>query len=485
MMLNIETIDAIKLTLARQKLVNYAKYVKPKLKLKKFHRDYYHILDLFAHGFIKRLIITMAPQHGKSEGSSRLLPSYVFGIDPNKKIFIGSYSAGLAQDFNRDCQRIMTTRAYHELFPETQLNSSNVVTLSSSYLRNSNVFEIVNAEGSLRVAGRKGGISGRTVDIAILDDLYKDYEEGNSPIIREAAWNWYVSAVKTRLHNNSQVLIVFTRWNEDDIIGRLEKTEKVVTITSLDQLKDVPEDAWVKINFEAIKVSEPTELDPREKGEALWPEMHDLQGLLAQQALDSFQFDCLYQGNPASKEGQLYGIFQTYDSLPRIIVKRGNYTDTADEGDDYLCSICYIKASGDKNVYVTDVLYTQEPMEKTEGYMATMIERNDTRDTLVESNNGGKGFARAVRSKCPKRTIRWFHQGGNKESRILTYSSTVVNNIIFPSDWAIRWPEFYKHVTTYKRMFAANKYNDAEDCLTGIAEKEILPAKSKGIKRKN
>jgi predicted phage terminase large subunit-like protein len=484
-MVSVDTIEGIKVALARKKLANYAKYVKPKLKLKKFHRDYYLILDMFAHGLIEKLIVTMAPQHGKSEGSSRLLPSYMLGLDNNKRIAIGSYSASLAQDFNRDCQRLITSEPYQDLFPDTRLNSSNVVTLSNNYLRNSNVFECVDAEGSLRTVGRGGGITGKTVDVFILDDVYKDYKEGNSPIIREAAWNWYVSAVKTRLHNNSQVLIVFTRWNEDDIIGRLEKTEKVITITSLDQLKDIPKGAWVKINFEAIKVGEPTPLDPRKIGEALWPEMHDLQGLLAQQALDNFQFDCLYQGNPASKEGTLYGDFKTYDILPKIIVKRGNYTDTADEGEDYLCSICYVKASGDKNVYVTDILYTQESMEKTEGYMVTMIERNDTRDTLVESNNGGKGFARAVRGKCPKRTIRWFHQGGNKESRILTYSSTVVNNIIFPSDWAIRWPEFYKHVTTYKRMFAANKYNDAEDCLTGIAEKEVLPAKSKGIKRKN
>jgi predicted phage terminase large subunit-like protein len=484
-MLNVSTLEEIKITLARQKMVNYAKYVKPKLKLKKYHQDYYHILDLFAHGIIKRLIVSMPPQHGKSEGSSRLLPPYIHGLYPDKKIFIGSYSAGLAMDFNRDCQRIIASNAYQDLFPETQINTSNVSTQSNSYLRNANVFEIVNHEGSLRVAGRKGGIAGRTVDVAILDDLYKDYEEGNSPIVRESAWNWYISAIKTRLHNDSQVLIVFTRWNEDDIIGRLEKTEKVITITSLDQIKDVPEGAWIKINFEAIKVSEPTELDPRKKGEALWPEWHDIQSLLAQQALDTFQFDCLYQGNPGSKQGMLYGNFSTYEQLPKIIIKKGNYTDTADEGEDYLSSICYVKASGDPKIYVTDILYSQESMEKTEGYMATMLKRNDTRDTLIESNNGGKGFARAVRAKCPGRTIRWFHQGKNKESRILTNSSTVVNNIVFPSDWAIRWPEFYKHVTTYKRMFAANKFNDAEDCLTGIAEKEVLIGVPKGIKRAN
>jgi predicted phage terminase large subunit-like protein len=484
-MVDVDTLESIKVTLARKKLVNYAKYVKPKLRLKKFHKDYYAILDMFAHGLLKRLIITMPPQHGKSEGSSRLLPSYMLGIDPNKRIAIGSYAKSLASDFNRDNQRIITSEEYQRLFPETQLSQSNVVTLSNNYLRNSDIFEIVNYTGNLRTVGRGGGISGKTVDVAILDDVYKDYEEGNSPTIREAAWNWYLSAIQTRLHNDSQVLIVFTRWNEDDIIGRIEKIEKVVTITSLDQIKDVPEDAWIKINFEAIKTGEETDLDPRKKGEALWPEMHNIQNLLAQQALDTFKFDCLYQGQPDSKEGQLYKSFRTYDRLPAIIIKRANYTDTADEGEDYLCSICYIKASGDPNIYVTDVLFTQESMETTEGYVTMMIERNDTRDTLIESNNGGRGFARAIKKALPKRHIEWFHQGGNKESRILTYSSTVNNQIIFPSDWAVRWPEFHKQVTTYKRLFAANKFDDPEDTLTGIVEKETLPGKSRGIKRRN
>jgi predicted phage terminase large subunit-like protein len=484
-MVDIDTLESIKVTLAREKLVNYAKYVKPKLRLKKFHRDYYTILDMFAHGLLKRLIITMPPQHGKSEGSSRLLPSYMLGIDPNKRIAIGSYAKSLASDFNRDNQRIITSEEYQRLFPETQLSQSNVVTLSSNYLRNSDVFEIVNATGNLRTVGRGGGISGKTVDVAILDDVYKDYEEGNSPTIREAAWNWYLSAIQTRLHNDSQVLIVFTRWNEDDIIGRIEKIEKVITITSLEELKDIPEGAWIKINFEAIKTGEPTDLDPRKKGEALWPEMHNIQKLLAQQALDTFKFDCLYQGSPDSKEGQLYKPFKTYDRLPAIIIKRANYTDTADEGEDYLCSICYVKASGDPYIYVTDVLFTQESMETTEGYVTMMLERNDTRDTLIESNNGGRGFARAVKKALPKRHIEWFHQGGNKESRILTYSSTVNSQIIFPSDWAVRWPEFYNHVTKYKRLFSANKFDDAEDTLTGIIEKEVLPGKSRGLKRRN
>lgn len=107
------------------------------------------------------------------------------------------------------------------------MNESNVVTVSDNYLRNSEEFEIVNKKGGLKAVGRGGALTGNAVDVMIMDDIYKDYAESNSPIIREAAWDWYTTVVKTRLHNDSQELIVFTRWHEDDLIGRLEKKKKL------------------------------------------------------------------------------------------------------------------------------------------------------------------------------------------------------------------------------------------------------------------
>lgn len=150
----------------------------------------------------------------------------MLGLDPDKKICIGSYAATIARDFNRDVQRIIDTANYRDLFPETYLNGSNVVTMANTYLRNSDVIEMVGHKGSLRVVGRGGSLTSKTVDVSILDDVYKDYAEGNSPIVRNAAWKWYTTVVRTRLHNDSQELIVFTRWHDDDLIGRIEKAGK-------------------------------------------------------------------------------------------------------------------------------------------------------------------------------------------------------------------------------------------------------------------
>lgn len=433
------------------------------------------MLNRFAKGEIKKLIITVPPQHGKSEGSTRRLPAYMLGEDPNKRIGIASYSTPFARKFNRDIQRIIDTPEYVEIFPDTILNSSNVVTVSSSYLRNSDEFEIVGYKGSLKAVGRGGALTGNSIDIMIMDDLYKDYMEGNSPVIRENVWDWYTTVVKTRLHNHSQELIVFTRWHEDDLIGRIEKTEQVIDIKSIEELKNIPKGAWIKINYEAIKSGEPIEIDSRKAGEALYPQKHDIEKLTDTRNLDPEKFNCLYQGDPRSKEGLLYSEFKTYSELPDIKIVK-NYTDTADSGEDYLCSICYGEPldPNDRNLYVIDLLYTPLSIEHTEPDTMNLLNKNQVKEADFESNNGGRSFAVHVQ-KHTSCHISWFHQSKNKEARIISNAAEVNKRIVFPQRWSIEWPEFYEHVTGFKKMFKANKQDGAPDVLTGIIEKNELP----------
>lgn len=438
--------------------------------------------------------IDLIPTHN-SEGSSRKLPSFMLGLDPDKKIAIGSYSTSFARDFNRDIQKIIDTPQYNELFPETYLSRSSKVSYASVYQRNSDVIECVGHTGSLRVVGRGGPLTGKPVDIMILDDVYKDYQEANSPVIREAAWKWYTTVVKSRLHNNSQELIVFTRWHSDDIVGRIEKSEKIIDIHTWADIRNIPSGAWVRINFEAIKTSEKTEIDPREIGQELWPQRHSLENLLSKRKLDKVQFDCLYQGAPGSAVGKLYSIFRTYIDWKDwgALIAKGNYTDCADEGTDYLCSINYMKimsrhARNEHGkpiifILVTDVIFTDKPIEETTISVPMMMNREATQYAYIESNNGGKAFAKIIEPKTTAQ-VYWFTQSANKESRIITNAGLVTYHIIMPHDWETRFPEFYKNVTDFLRNFSANAHDDGPDALTGIIEKEIL-SDDVGIEQKN
>lgn len=474
-----QLIKSIQTELARRHLLQFTNYTYKKFQITPFHEVYYEVLNRFAHKEIKRLIITVPPQHGKSEGSTRRLPAYIFGLMPDTKIAIGSYNTTFARKFNRDIQRIIDDENYINVFPKTALNSSNFITTSSNHLRNTDEFEIVNHAGSLKALGRGGALTGNEVDVMIMDDLYKDYAEGNSPIIRDSVWDWYTSVVKTRLHNDSQELIVFTRWHEDDLIGRLEKREEVITIESLDDIEDINPRSWVKINFEAIKTGESTDIDPRTEGEALWPEKHSLEKLQDTRLLDPENFNCLYQGNPQSKEGLLYSKgFKTYSELPKLKIIK-NYTDTADSGSDYLFSLVYGEAldNTDNHKYVIDVLYTKEGMEHTETKTADLLNRNRVNEAIFESNNGGRYFATNVQ-KHTNTVIDWFYQSKNKESRIYSNAASVMDKVVFPSDWHIRWADLYDHLTNYKKIFKANKYDDCADVVTGIVESEVTEVTS-------
>lgn len=450
--------------------LDFASEVYPFLEFETFHRTYYRVLEAFARGRIRRLIVTMPPQHGKSVGATTLLPAYLLGLDPDLRVAIASYSGALASKFNRRVQRILDSPEYGALFPATTIKQGS---RPLSYIRTADEVEIIDHRGGLLSVGREGSLTGNRVDCFILDDLYKDALEANSPLIRSNCWEWYTSVVRTRMHNTSRELIVFTRWHEEDLIGTLLQREPVVELRRWDQLDDLPPGCWLHLNFEALKCSPPTELDPRGEGEALWPALHGEELLLAKRRLDPLQFEAMYQGRPSPREGLLYGAnFAEYDELPREIVRRANYTDTADTGDDYLCSVSYA-VDADGAIYVTDLVYSRDPMELTEPQVAELLLRSSVRQALVESNNGGRGFARAVQARAPDVRVVWFHQTGNKEARILSNAATALHLLRFPRGWSRRWPELYAHLTTYRRQFRANRWHDAPDVLTGIVEHEV------------
>ncbi len=454
---------------AKKHLWDFTKYNLESFESTLFHKNYYKILQAFIDGKIKRLIVSVPPQHGKTLAASEMLPANMLGRNPNLRIAIGSYSTTQARKFNRRVQRAINDPKYANIYPDTVLNDSQENRKGTNYIQTADEFEVVGKEGSLKVVGRGGPLTGNPVDIMIMDDMYKDHQEGNSPIIREAVWEWYTSVVKTRLHNNSQELIVFTRWHEDDLIGRISEKANVVDINSLDDLEGLDQHTWAKVNFEAIKESEPTEIDPRQIGEALWPERHSIEKLEQTKQLSIENFNCLYQGNPTSSEGLLYGSFETYSETPKFQQVK-NYTDTSDGGGDVFCSVSYGISNG--KYYVIDVLYTEKGMEYTEKYLPQRLIENNVKTCDIESNNGGKGFGRviqqAVQGRC---AVRMFHQSQNKESRIFSNSNIVTQSILMPSDWEIRWPQFYNDIKYFKRIFKSNKQDGGPDVLTGIIEK--------------
>ena len=452
----------------QENLLSFTRHTLPSFAPAPFHIAYYEVLTRFAMGEIKKLMITMPPQHGKSEGATRRLPAFVLGQDPDKRIAIVSYNAIKARKFNRELQRIMDDDRYYELFPQTllagQASYQEQGRRSRNYARNSDECEIVGYQGSFKTIGVGGSLTGEPVDMLIMDDLYKDASSAWSPVIRQNVADWYDTVASTRLHNDSQQLLVFTRWHMEDLAGRLLEQEGVYDPIENPQ-------GWLLVSFPAIQNRPPSEQDPRAEGEPLWPERHSLEKLLEIKGRSPTVFESLYQQNPQPSQGLMYEEFTCYTDLPSRSYSVA-YIDAADSGADYLCALFY-KEAEDGN-YITDVLYTKDPMEVTETTLTYMLQQHQVERCHIESNNGGNLFVSNLQQRLwdtGNRLTRFnpFHQNQNKTARIFAASASVQKLIKMPLDWKKRFPKFARDLTGYLRV-GTNAHDDAPDALTGSIE---------------
>ena len=452
----------------QENLLSFTRHTLPSFAPAPFHIAYYEVLTRFAMGEIKKLMITMPPQHGKSEGATRRLPAFVLGQDPDKRIAIVSYNAIKARKFNRELQRIMDDDRYYELFPQTllagQASYQKQGRRSRNYARNSDECEIVGYQGSFKTIGVGGSLTGEPVDMLIMDDLYKDASSAWSPVIRQNVADWYDTVASTRLHNDSQQLLVFTRWHMEDLAGRLLEQEGIYDPIENPQ-------GWLLVSFPAIQNRPPSEQDPRAEGEPLWPERHSLEKLLEIKGRSPTVFESLYQQNPQPSQGLMYEEFNCYTDLPSRSYSVA-YIDAADSGADYLCALFY-KEAEDGN-YITDVLYTKDPMEVTETTLTYMLQQHQVERCHIESNNGGNLFVSNLQQRSwdmGNRLTRFnpFHQNQNKTARIFAASASVQKLIKMPLDWKKRFPKFARDLTGYLRV-GTNAHDDAPDALTGTIE---------------
>lgn len=454
------TLHHIKVEKARRNLLDFTKYTFPSFRENWHHASYAAKMDRFINGEIKNLMVFAPPQHTKSEFSSRRGPAKLLGKNPDLKIGIVAYNHTIAAKFNRDIQRIINSAEYQDVYPETRLNFHNVRTMDT-WLRNVDEFEIVDKRGSLVSVGVGGGLTSRKLDIAIMDDLYKDAAEAWSQTVRDSVQDWYDTVLKTRLHNNSQQLLVFTRWHEEDLAGYLLRTE--------------PEE-WEVVIFEALKTSRINSPDdPRRKGEALWPEQLTRQKLEKIRAKNEIVFESLYQQNPTPKEGLLlpagelkrFSLDQINNTKPDGIV---SVCDVADEGDDSLCHpVGYLYG---QDVYIVDVIFSRDPIEATQPQVAAMLDKYNVDRSRFESNNGGKGYAQKVRELIQGRTnINWKHTATNKHTRIVMKSGDVKERFYFLDDEEQHeeYKQYFYELTHYPKN-GKIKFDDAADGTTMLAE---------------
>jgi len=452
--------------LARREQLAFTHYTFPGYRDNWFHRSYCTQLDRFQQGFIRKLIVEVPPQHGKSEQCSRRMPAKILGNDPDNRIGLATYNQPFAAKFNRDVQRIIDTPEYQQLFPATQLNSASARTKTGAWLRNADEFEVVGRRGSLVTVGVGGGLTGRALDTLIIDDPYKDAKEAWSPAVRQSVQDWYDTVADSRLHNGSRQLITMTRWHPDDLVGVILRRE--------------PEE-WTVVRYPAIKIGEPSELDPRQDGEALWEEQHSLERLLKKKKANPHVFQSLYQQDPRPAEGLLFPAdslqyFNMADLKGRTPDGIISVADVADTGKDYYCML--VGFIFDSEIFVVDAIFTQAQAEITEPLTLGAIERWQIQRSRFESNAGGRLYAKSIQEKCqnPYTTIEAVPSSTNKQTRILTASGAVKGHVHFlsspPPD--SDYEKFMNQFTGYQ-LQGKNDHDDAADTVTMLIDAARKP----------
>ena len=305
-------LDSLYVELARREFLAFVEYTKKDYKANWHHQVLCDYIQAFVDGDIKKLMVWMPPQYGKSELTSRRLPSYLLGINPDLRIAICSYAADLASSFNRDVKRIIQSEEYSAIFPDTTLSSKNVKnSAKGEYLNNADIFEIVGRNGSLKSVGVGGPLSGFPVDVLLIDDPVKDEVEGNSLTDQERKWGWYMKVARARLHKDSKQLITMTRWSKGDLSGRiLEAFPNSFEILKLEAIKKT------KV---FINPSITPHIDPREYGGVLWPQRHSKKDVIDTANADPSTFDALYQQNPKPNQSRVYATGFNYGRIVKGI----------------------------------------------------------------------------------------------------------------------------------------------------------------------
>jgi predicted phage terminase large subunit-like protein len=252
------------------------------------HRLIARALEKVESGEWPRLIITMPPRHGKSElGTKRFTPWFI-GRDPYRSVITATYADDFAEEFGREVREIMRAPFYPQVFPDTELRQGSA---AADRLQTT-------AGGIMAFVGRKGRLTGRGADLLLIDDPVKDREEADSPTVRNKTWAWFADVAMSRLMTDAaRVVIIMTRWHEDDIVGRLTDPEN--------HFYNPSEAAkWKILKLPAL--AEDNDPLGRAPGEALWPERISREFLEAQRNLNPRGFEALYQGNPAPEDGDFF-----------------------------------------------------------------------------------------------------------------------------------------------------------------------------------
>lgn len=398
---------------------------------------------------ITKLAISLPPRAGKSYIIS-LFCAWEIGLDEGRdSIMRNSYGADLAEKFSYDIRDIIQMPKFLELFPKVKLkyDKKALQGWSTTKAKDFTYF----------CAGVGGPVTGKGAKkLAILDDPVKNIEDALSPVVLDNTWNWYTSTHMSRLEVGCKEIQIGTRWSKKDVIGRLTD----------------PESEFFSPDYKCVVISAMVD------GHSFCEEIKTTEEYLEiKRVTEPFIWEAEYMQNPIEVKGLLLPI----QELKRFSMSELNQkpdgiigaTDTADQGNNYLCSLVATRV-GDYS-YITDVYFTQEGVEVTTPELARMIIDSKCQIMKIESNAQGKIFGDNVRKiikqeGCFCRVISEV-TSGDKGTRVFMAAGYIKEYFYFRNDYkpGSHYDHFMRQLTSYVRL-GKNSFDDAADCCSLLAQ---------------
>ncbi len=448
---------------ARTSFIDFVKYTMPTYEVNWHHLALSSILEDVAYGRMKNVMVFMPPRMGKSQLVSRHFPAFLMGLYPKARIISTSYSADLASMMNRDVQRIIDSPEYQELFPETRLSGSNIRTVSGNWLRNNDVFEIVDHGGIYRCAGVGGGITGAGAGnggCIIIDDPIKNQAEADSPTYRNKVWDWFTSTLFTRREKDCPMVVVMTRWHEDDLSSRLlrhEQEAKKLGKPSLD---------WKVITLPMILEKDPGPYDIRKKGEVLWPSKFNYDEVQVMKTVTSQNegarvWNALYQQEPVAAEGSIIKrqwLTRFYKERPvrfDEMIQSWDLTFKGGENADFVVGGVWGRIKADK--YLLDVVRFQGTFTETIAAIKSLSAKWPKAFLkLIEAKANGEAVMDSLKRELSG--IVGYSPDQSKEARVVAVSPEFeAGNIVLPDPSIAPWVHDYINELT---SFPSGRYDD-------------------------
>jgi predicted phage terminase large subunit-like protein len=454
----LEIEEGLALKRARTSLLGFITYMRPDYVVNWHHRVICKLVEDMIWGDSRRLLISLPPRSGKSTILSEMLPAFLLGINPDEQIISASYAATLAQQFNRMVQRVIVSDEYARVFPHTRLNSKNIVTTAQgNALRNAETFEVVGRKGRYICAGVQGGLTGKGFLWGLADDLISGPEHANSPTMLQKDMEWYNSVFRTRAGKGARIIGTMTRWAMGDIFGILAEASA----------KGDGVDVYKVVNLPAINEDGPGEYDPRQPGEALWPEFFSLKEMLGYKQRSLKTFQALYQGNPVPPGGSIImeSWWRYYDpaQLPHRfdeIVISWDLSFLGNQGSDY--TVGQVWARKDGRAYLLRQYRDKVPFTRqVEAVVALRNAYPECRAVVVEQAANGAALIDALRPYIPN--LVPVKPVGSKEARVAAITPIMeAGNVYIPDPRLTPWAQ---ELIIECTRFPAGRFDDSVDAL--------------------